>query len=231
MCGRYVIALEGIALAEALQRRFGVELPLPQVPNTYNAARTQQLPVILAEEGGPRRVELMRWNLIPRWQKPEAKEFNTINARAETVATKPTFRHLIARHRCLVAASGFYEWQVDDKGARHPFYFSLPDEPLFAFAGLWDEWRHRDVLDAPPIRSYTILTTGANAVVTPVHDRMPVILKPEDEAEWLSPEVTDPAQLERLYRPYAAEAMQRWPVSQAVNSTRQNKAELIINSQ
>ncbi len=231
MCGRYVIALEGIALADALHQRFGVELPLPQVPNTYNAARTQQLPIILTGEDGPRRVELMRWNLIPRWQKPGAKEFNTINARAETVAIKPTFRDLIARHRCLVPASGFYEWQKDDTGARHPFFFSLQEEPLFAFAGLWDEWTNRDVPDAPPIRSYTILTTEANTVVTPVHDRMPVILKHSDEAEWLSPEVTDPAQVERLYQPYPADAMQRWAVSQAVNSTRRNGAELILNSQ
>lgn len=173
----------------------------------------------------------MRWNLIPRWQRPGDKEFNTINARAETVAVKPTFRHLIARHRCLVPASGFFEWQVDDQGTRHPFYFSLRDESLFAFAGLWDEWHNRDVPDAPPIRSYAILTTEANAVVTLVHDRMPVILTPEDEAEWLAPDVTDPAQVERLYRPYPAEAMQAWPVSQAANSTRRNGAELILNSQ
>jgi putative SOS response-associated peptidase YedK len=231
MCGRYVLALEGIALADALHRRFGVERDLPQVPNTYNVARTQQLPVVLAGEDSRRHVELMRWNLIPRWQKPGAKEFNTINARAETVAIKPTFRHLIASHRCLVPASGFYEWQVDDTGARDPFYFSLQQEPLFAFAGLWEEWHNRDVPDGPPIRSYTILTTEANAVVAPIHDRMPVILKHSDEAEWLSPEVTDPAQVERLYQPYPAHAMQRWPVSQAVNSTRRNGAELILNSQ
>jgi hypothetical protein len=103
------IALEGVTLTEALQRRFGVELPLPQIPNNYNAAKTQQLPVVLSGEERPRHVELMRWDLIPRWQKPGTKEFNTINARAETVAIKPTFRHLIARHRCLVPASGFYE--------------------------------------------------------------------------------------------------------------------------
>ncbi len=231
MCGRYVLSLEGIALADALHRRFGVELPLPQVPNNYNAARTQQLPAILSGEESSRRVELMRWNLIPRWQKPDSKEFNTINARTETVAIKPTFRHLIPRHRCLVPASGFYEWQVDETGARHPSFFSLRKELLFAFAGLWEEWHNRDVPDAPSIRSYTILTTKASAVVAPIHDRMPVILKPSDEAEWLSPEVTDPAQVERLYQPYSADAMQRWPVSQAVNSTRQNKAELILNSQ
>lgn len=231
MCGRYVIALEGIALADALQQRFNVELPLPQIPNSYNAAKTQQLPIVVAGEDSLRHVELMRWNLIPRWQKPGAKEFNTINARAETVAIKPTFRHLIASHRCLVPASGFYEWRRTTDGARYPFYFSSHQDPLFAFAGLWDEWTNRDVPEAPPISSYTILTTEANAVVTPIHNRMPVILKPEDEAEWLSAEVTDPAQLERLYRPYPADAMQRWPVSQAVNSSRQNGADLIINSQ
>lgn len=232
MCGRYVIGLEGIALADALQRRFGIDLPLPQVYASYNAAPTQTLPVVIEEENGCRRLEPMRWNLIPRWRpKPGVTPPSLFNARSETVAQKPSFRHLVPQHRCLVPAAGFYEWQKTDNEQKQPYYFSLRGESLLAFAGLWDEWRDPEHPEASPQRSYTILTTGPNPIMEPIHDRMPVILKPEDEAEWLSPEITDPAQLERLYRPFPADAMQRWPVSEAVNSSRQNGAELILNSQ
>lgn len=200
MCGRYVIALEGSALADALERRFGLEP--------------------------------MRWNLIPRWRpKPGTTPPSLFNARSATVAQKPSFRKLVPQQRCLVPAAGFYEWQRTENGQKQPYYFSLREKPLLAFAGIWDEWRDPEHPEARPQRSYAILTTGPNRLMEPIHDRMPVILKPEDEAEWLSPDVTDPVQLERLYQPYSADAMQRWPVSQAVNSPRQNKAELILNSQ
>ncbi len=232
MCGRYVIGLEGMALAEVLQRRFGIDLPLPQVYASYNAAPTQTLPVVIEEENGCRRLEPMRWNLIPRWRpKPGVTPPSLFNARSETVAQKPSFRHLVPKQRCLVPAAGFYEWQRAEHGHKQPYYFSVRDEPLLAFAGLWDEWRDPEHLEAAPQRSYTILTTEPNELMEPIHDRMPVILDQQDEAEWLSPEITDPAQLERLYRPYPTEAMQRWPVNQAVNSVWNGGAELIINSQ
>jgi len=230
MCGRYVIGLEGINLAEALRERFGVDLPLPQVYSNYNASPTEQLPVVIAGEDG-RRLEPMRWNLIPRWQKPGDRQLNAFNARAETVAEKPAFRQLIGRQRCLVPACGYFEWRRTEDGTRYPFYFSLREEPLFAFAGLWEEWRNRDLPESPPLYSYTILTTGANALTAPVHDRMPVILPREHEAEWLSPEVTDPHRLARLYAPFPAEQMQGWPVAPAVNNSRSRGPGLILNSQ
>lgn len=210
MCGRYVIGLEGSALADALKRRFGIELPLPQVSASYNAAPSQTLPVVVEEKNGSRRLESMRWNLIPRWRpKPGATPPNLFNARSETVTQKPSFRHLVPQRRCLVPAAGFYEWQRTKKDQKQPYYFSLREEPLLAFAGLWDEWRDPEHPEAPPQRSYAILTTGPNSLMQPIHDRMPVILDQQDEAEWLSPEVTDPDQLERLYRPYPAAAMRR----------------------
>jgi putative SOS response-associated peptidase YedK len=232
MCGRYVIALEGSALADALERRFGLEPTLPEVSVNYNAAPSQTLPVIVAERNASRRLEPMRWNLIPRWRpKPGTTPPSLFNARSATVAQKPSFRKLVPQQRCLVPAAGFYEWQRTENGQKQPYYFSLREKPFLAFAGIWDEWRDPEHPEAPPQRSYAILTTGPNRLMEPIHDRMPVILKPEDEAEWLSPDVTDPVQLERLYQPYSTDAMQRWPVSQAVNSPRQNKAELILNSQ
>lgn len=232
MCGRYVIGLEGSALADALQRRFGLGPSLPQVAASYNAAPTQTLPVIVVKGDDRRRLEPMRWNLIPRWRpKPGVTPPSLFNARSETVAQKPSFRSLVPTQRCLVPATGFYEWQRTGDGHKQPHYFSLRDEPLLAFAGIWDEWCDPEHPDAAPQRSYAILTTEPNSLMAPIHDRMPVIIDRRDETEWLSPEVTDPAQLERLYAPYRTDAMQRWPVSQAVNSARQNGPELILNSQ
>jgi putative SOS response-associated peptidase YedK len=166
MCGRYTVNVEGQPLHDALQERFMTAETTPEVRPTFNAAPTQTLPVVI-EEAGSRRIEPMCWCLIPRWQKPGHRAPIAHNARSEEVETKPAFQHLLGRHRCLVPASGFYEWQSTEGKARQPFYFSLRDEPPFAFAELWDEWRNRDLPDEPPWRSFTILTNGANTAVSP----------------------------------------------------------------
>ncbi len=222
MCRRF-----NLSSIRAYERRYGLKtVPFGLIPH-YNIAPGMEVPVVVRREGQTQAV-LMRWGLVPSWVKDPQPGRMLINARAETVAEKPSFSGLLGTQRCLVPANSFFEWQRQADGSKQPYNIEVADLELFSMAGLWDVWG--DGI-GHCFTSFTIITTEANALIRPIHDRMPVILKPEDEAEWLSAEVTDPAQLERLYRPYAADAMQRWPVSQAVNSSRQNGADLIINSQ
>jgi putative SOS response-associated peptidase YedK len=216
VCGRYVVAGQQ-ELSERFQLR---QIPLHLMP-TFNAAPSQQLPVVVEETDGARALRLLRWGLVPRWRKPGQSNTPTpINARSETIIEKPMFRGLVKGHRCLVPASGFYEWQRQN--GKQPFYITLRDEPLFAFAGLYDD----PPSDDEP-GSFTILTTEANALVAPLHDRMPVILRRDDEATWLDPDLTDPEEITHLLRPYPAAPMVAYPVSKAVNNVRNNSPELI----
>jgi putative SOS response-associated peptidase YedK len=221
MCGRYVI--EGTTeLSERFQLR---QIPADLFPEwtTYNAAPTQLLPVIVEDEAGEREALPMQWGLVPRWRRDDRKGVAPINARAETLFEKPMFRNLTKARRCIVPASGFYEWQKRD-GRKQPFYLTSDDGELWGFAGLYD-LTHDEENDAAG--SFTIITTGANALVAPLHERMPVILRREDEEEWVSHDVSDPDQIERLLRPYPADEMRLYPVSTAVNNTRHNGPELI----
>jgi putative SOS response-associated peptidase YedK len=158
---------------------------------------------------------LLRWGLIPSWARDKNIGAKLLNARAETVATQPSFRAAFKKRRCLLAADGFFEWAKVNKG-KQPYYFTLKDEGPFAFAGLWEEWRG----EGEPLRSCTILTTGANDVVRPVHERMPVILAPGDYARWLGPAAKPQEELLPLLRPLPAEALVARPVSTFVNSAR-----------
>jgi putative SOS response-associated peptidase YedK len=222
MCGRYVI--EGTTeLSERFQLR---QIPADLFPEwtTYNAAPSQLLPVILEDANGERTALSMQWGLQPRWRRPDGKAtVAPINARAETLLEKPMFRGLTKAKRCLVPASGFYEWRKVD-GRKQPFYLTSDDGEAWGLAGLYD-LTHSEENDAPG--SFTIITTSANPLVAPLHERMPAILRREDEEEWLSRDVDDPLQVERLLRPYPAEAMRVYAVSPAVNSPRNNGPELI----
>ena len=146
-----------------------------------------------------------------------------IHARAETAAEKPMFRDLIRRRRCLVPASGFYQWRRRGRG-KQPYFVAVKGRPLFAFAGLYDE---AEPGDGPPVASFAVLTTAANALLAPIHDRMPVILHPEDEALWLSREITDPRELEPLLRPFPSEELVAYQVATVVNDARRDGPELI----
>jgi putative SOS response-associated peptidase YedK len=221
MCGRYVV--EGHQeLSERFQLR-QVPLWLPET-TTYNAAPSQELPVIVEEEDGERAVRLMRWGLVPRWTKPgERASVAPINARGETLFEKPMFRSLVKRRRCLVPAAGFYEWKREG-GRKQPYFIAVRDEPVVAFAGLWDEAPGGD---GEPIVSYTIVTTAANEAVAPLHDRMPAILRPEHEGVWLGPEELAPEEVGQLLAPFPAAAMAAHPVSAAVNRVGSNGPELI----
>lgn len=211
MCGRYAMVLVG---GGALQRRFSLdELPGDPQPR-FNVAPTQTLPVIT--RNSPNRVEMMRWGLIPSWAKDAAIGSKMINARAETVAEKPAFRRPLRTQRCLVPATGFFEWKRGGDGTS-PYFIYLPDEPLFAFAGLYDAWRDPD---GQMVKTYTILTTEPNDLMASIHNRMPVILRREDENEWLDPDNTEPEHLLPLLRPYPSGEMAAYPVSRMVNNPR-----------
>ncbi len=224
MCGRYSFEIT----VPALQERFDIEGDIPELPARYNVAPTQTMPVVVHHS--PNSVELMRWGLIPFWAKDPSVGSKMINARAETVAEKPAYRKALATHRCLVPASGFYEWQRSDGGAKVPYWIFCKDAPLFAFAGLHAAWKSPE---DEWIHSYTIITTEANDVVAPIHNRMPVILEREDEALWLDPEQTEAERLLPLLRPYPSVKMDAYAVSRRVNNPAFDTADLItpeINS-
>jgi putative SOS response-associated peptidase YedK len=219
MCGRYVLNAP-----EDLSERFQLRQLTISLPTTWNAAPTNELPVIIENSDGEHEARSMKWGLVPRWAKPgDKKSVAPINARAETLTEKPMFRNLIKKNRCLVPANGFYEWKnLGDH--KQPYFISVPDDPLFAFAGLYDESQTKD---GDTIATYTIITTSANELMSQLHDRMPVILNRDDEEEWLDREVSDPAQVQRLLGPYPAEEMKAVPVSRKVNNVRNDGPELL----
>ena len=208
MCGRYSLTTP----AEAVRRLFDYQ-GRPNLEPRYNVAPTDEVPVVrLAREAATRELVRMRWGLVPWWAKDIKVGAKAINARAETVAGKPTFREAFRERRCLVAADGFYEWQKDGK-LRRPFRITRRDREPFAFAGLWEGF-------APPegetILSFTIITTEANALLRPLHGRMPVMLEAADHGAWLAPQTKAPA-LHALLRPFPDDELAFFEVSPRVN--------------
>ena len=196
MCGRYSL----IADLRGLQTRFSFEEFQEYAPY-HNIAPTSR--VLTVRGSGPRQAEVMRWGLVPSWAKELSVGSRMFNARGETVAEKPAFRTALRRRRCLVLADAFYEWQKTPKGKR-PMRISLACGEPFAFAGLWETWKDPSGTVIP---SCTIITTAPNDLISPIHDRMPVILPKEMEELWLDEEVQDPAVLTDLLRPYPADQM------------------------
>lgn len=217
MCGRYSLTAD----AEELARRFEFASDWRDLVPRYNIAPTQQ---VLAVVGGDdRRAGLMRWGLIPHWAKERKSGRPLINARAETVAERPAFRAAFRRRRCLVLADGFYEWQQTGGGKR-PMRIVLESGEPFAFAGLWSVWTDPEGRRIP---SCAIITTEANELVRPIHERMPVILPADAEAFWLDAEVDDPGALGSLLTPYPIEEMDVYEVSSLVNSAANDGPEVI----
>jgi putative SOS response-associated peptidase YedK len=210
MCGRYTLATPVRRLAE----QFGFDDSSVEISPSYNVAPTQSVAAVL-EEGGRRRLEVLRWGLIPPWADDPQIGSRMINARSETVAEKPSYRRAFRERRCLIPADGFYEWQRTN-GAKQPYYIHMEDGTPFAFAGLWESWKG----DAE-IRSCTILTTGANALVGEIHERMPVIVAPDAYDVWLDP-ASERDELTGLLAPYPEEEMEAYPVSRFVNSPSNN---------
>lgn len=211
MCGRY----SQTADPDRLVQRFRLDPPGPGVAHRYNIAPTQDAPVIAND--APGRLRLMRWGLIPSWAKDEAIGNRMINARAETLAEKPSFQKPLEWRRCLVLADGFYEWRKINGSTKVPMRFVLKSREPFAFAGLWDVWRAQDGRE---VSSFTIVTTVANDLLRPVHGRMPVILQPEDEERWLDPGRSDPSSFLPMLKTYPTAEMDGYDVSMLVNSPR-----------
>jgi putative SOS response-associated peptidase YedK len=211
MCGRFTLSVSGAEVAEW----FGLSGP-PAVEPRYNIAPTQPVAIIRAAPDGPaRHLSLARWGLVPSWAQDLAFGNRMINARAETVADKPAFRSAFRRRRCLIPASGFYEWRAQD-GGKQPYLIGLAGGRPFALAGLWETWGP----GGEAVESCAILTTQANALMRPIHERMPVILAPADYGLWLDGKVQDPARLQPLLRPYADGEMVAHAVSTWVNNPR-----------
>jgi putative SOS response-associated peptidase YedK len=224
MCGRYLLSRS----PEEIARWFGTRNPLPNFPARYNVAPTDPvLTVRFNRKTGERSLDALRWGLVPHWAKDLKFGARTINARAESLATTPAFRDAFAARRCLIPASGFYEWKKDGS-TRTPYAIVPADEPLFAFAGLWENWRDRSGgKDAPWIRTCSIVTGEPNPVLAPIHDRMPVILPREAWPRWLGEEEASGEPLSALLTPFPPERMRLYPVSARVNSVKNDDAGLI----
>ena len=219
MCGRFTLS----ASATDLVQQFELA-GLPACSPRYNIAPTQEVLTVLKLPDAPdRQARLLRWGLIPQWAEGPAVGSRMINARAETVATKPAFRRAFRERRCLVLADGFYEWQRQER-RKQPFYIRLGNGRPFAFAGLWERWVPGD---GQPIDSCTILTTVANDLVRPLHVRMPVLLAPEKYDLWLDPGSRDQERLHSLLHPYPSEEMIAWPVGTRVNNPAHDTPECI----
>ena len=229
MCGRYYRKSDKQKIAEAFDAAKVDDFPLP--PWDYNVAPTSMQPIIRqSRDTGEREMASLRWGLIPFFTKrrSDVKGISTINARAETVMKSRTYREPFKKRRCLVPASGFYEWKKlsDPLNAKkkQPYAFDLANGKMLAFAGLWDAWK--DPANGKWLQSYTIITTEANELMAPVHNRMPVILHPGDFDRWLDREPTDQPPID-LLRPFPADEMEAFEVSKDVGNVKNNSPELL----
>ena len=202
---------------------------MPWFAPTYNAAPQSVQPVLrLNRDSGQREFAPLRWGLVPFWAKDAKFAYTTINARAEEVAAKPAYREAFKKRRCLIPADAFYEWQRIDTKTKHPFAFALKSGEPYALAGLWERWQPKE---GDALETFTILTTDPNQLMEPIHNRMPVILAPRDYPRWLGhggPDSGGGAQPPTdLLRPFPAEEMIAWPVSDRVGNVRNNDPQLL----
>ncbi|MGH8679607.1 MAG: SOS response-associated peptidase [Burkholderiales bacterium] len=218
MCGRYSLS----ATPQVIGRQFGVQVDSDLKPR-YNVPPGTDVLVVRSDlDSGQRLAQQMHWGFTPSWAKPDDKRPRPINARAESVAEKPMFRNAYRSRRCILPADGFYEWKVLERG-KQPYFVHPANNPLFGFAGIYEVRRTDDGYQS----SCAILTTGANAAMKRIHDRMPVILPPEAYSRWLDPKLDSPAELERLLVAIEAEEIAAYPVSTRVNAVKNDGSELI----
>jgi len=210
MCGRFTSILS----PELLAAIFEVQAP-PNMEARYNIAPTQLAPIIRDSSSG-RFISAARWGLVPSWSRDLKSGSHMINARCETVQEKPAFRHSIKYRRCIVPASGYYEWE-DSGGRKQPYYIQLKDESPMGLAALWEQWK---APDGEVIETFCILTTAAGGFLMRIHDRMPLILHPDCYGLWLEKNMHDPEQLQHLYHDYPAELMTAYMVADLVNNPR-----------
>jgi putative SOS response-associated peptidase YedK len=217
MCGRFALVATGEEVATHYQLA-----EVPFVAPRYNIAPTQPVAAVRLDNHGERQFTFFQWGLIPSWSKDPGMGSKLINARAETAADKPAFRAAFKRRRCLIPATGFYEWQ-QMAGRKQPMYIRAAGEGLLSLAGLWEVWH---APDGGELETCTILTTTPNSLMEPIHNRMPVILEPDDYSTWLDP-TTELDQLNHLLRPFAPQGLAAYPVSTAVNKPQNDTAECI----
>jgi len=219
MCGRYTLAVQLDLIAD----RFACAVEFAPMTPRYNIAPGQMAPVVMQQEG--RRLRMMKWGLVPSWAKEESIGYKMINARAETLHEKPSFRKALEQRRCIIPADGFYEWRREPDGkSKTPMRIVLKDRSLFGMAGLWDRWKSPE---GEELLTYTIVTTTPNDLVEDVHNRMPVILSSEAEQGWLSTKCPDPHKLLELLRPFPSDQMEMYPVSRVVNNPRSDTPDCI----
>lgn len=219
MCGRFTLA----SRAETIADYFGIEVPYQLKPR-YNIAPSQDVLVLRQLPEASLEFTLMRWGLIPAWQKEEDIGSQWINARSETIDEKPLFKKLFQKKRCLIVVDGFYEWHVMSKNAKQPYYICKKDHGPFVFAGLWEHWESKE---GKVIESCTILTTDANILLKPIHHRMPVILPKTDFNDWLDIEQQNITQLKKLLKNYNSPLFTAYPVDTTVNNPRHDTIECI----
>jgi putative SOS response-associated peptidase YedK len=217
MCGRFTIA-PLVDLFDRFHVPERVPLPLPR----YNVAPSQEVPVVIRDGGN--RIAMMRWGLVPSWTKDLRDARKPINARAETLTERPTFRGSLRHHRCLVPSTGFYEWKKEGSG-KVPYFIHLKGGALFAFAGLFDVWKDPE---GAGLSTFTIITTAPNRTLSPIHDRMPAILREADEVRWLQPGPQEPATLAGILAPYPDGTLEAYRVSPQVNSPASDGPDLVV---
>lgn len=221
MCGRFTLT----APIDQIQMRFDIKQFMDEdlySPN-YNVAPSQSVLAVI-NDGTNNRLGYLRWGLIPSWAKDPKIGYKMINARAETLAEKPSYRNAYKNRRCLIVGDSFYEWKRHADKSKTPMRIKLKSDDLFAMAGLWETWKSPD---GDPVHSCTVITTKPNELVKNIHDRMPVILKPEDESIWLDKSITDTDRLNDLLAPLPEDLMEAYEVSSLVNSPKNNSPNLI----
>lgn len=217
MCGRFTLT----RATDEVAQRFGADAGQFRLPLQYNIAPTQIVAAV--RQNGARTLEAFQWGLIPFWARDPQIGSRLINARAETLAEKPAFKHALTRRRCLIPSDGFYEWKKEGR-SRQPVYIRRRDGALFAFAGLWETWESPE---GEVRRTCVIITVEPNALLAGIHNRMPAILTPENESVWLDPDEKSPARLLSCLTPYSAEEMEYYPVSRLVNSPANDSPECL----
>ncbi len=218
MCGRFALD----TTTETLQQTFDLVTVPESLPPRFNIAPSQPVAVITNHE--PQKLDFFKWGLVPFWSKDPSIGYKMINARVETAAEKPSFREAFKRRRCLIPATGFYEWTKSGSD-KQPMYIHMRGHEVFAFAGLWETWKDQD---GNPLYSCTILTGEPNELLQNFHHRMAVILHPSDYKLWLSPDEMTPAELMPLLQPYSADSMEAYEVSKIVNSPSNDVPECIV---
>ncbi|MGE8019252.1 SOS response-associated peptidase [Peribacillus frigoritolerans] len=219
MCGRFTLFTDIVEIKERfdIQGSFDEEYQF-----SYNIAPSQSVLSVI-NDGVRNRLGYLRWGLIPFWAKDEKAGYKMINARAETIAEKASFRNAYKKKRCLIIADSFYEWKKTPE-RKIPMRIKLKNHAPFGMAGLWESWKSPEGIS---IYSCSVITTVPNELMTSIHDRMPVILKPEDEKDWLNPSINDPAYLQQYLKSFDSEQMEAFEVSTDVNSTKNNTPNLI----